>query len=106
MSRVSGALCSLLSDAGGALLVVGNRGGGEHLLHVERQCGGWHVDVVVEQESTPRAQSAAQAPHQSVRLRLLRRKFRRGAPNLGTPCSICAARSIGARPEEQSGEGR
>src|SRR6476646_10460626 len=27
-------------------------------------------------------------------------------PNLGTPCSIYAARSIGAHPEEQSGEGR
>jgi hypothetical protein len=79
MSRVSGALCSLLSDAGGALLVVGSRYG-EHLLHIERQRGGWRVDAVLEQEFSPRAQSAAQAQHQSVRLRLLRRTLRRGAP--------------------------
>jgi hypothetical protein len=64
MSRVSGALCSLLSDAGGALLVVGNRCGGEHLLHVERQCGGWHVDVVVEQES-PHEHSQPRKRHTS-----------------------------------------
>jgi hypothetical protein len=50
-SRVSGALCSLLSDAGGALPVVGSRCGGEHLLHVKRQRGGWHVDAVLEQGS-------------------------------------------------------
>ena len=40
----------MLSDAGRALLVVGIRCGGEHLLHVERQRGGWHVDAVLEQQ--------------------------------------------------------
>jgi hypothetical protein len=40
----------VLSDAGRALLVVGIRCGGEHLLHVERQRGGWHVDAVLEQQ--------------------------------------------------------
>ena len=40
----------MLSDAGRALLVVGIRCGGEHLLYVERQRGGWHVDAVLEQQ--------------------------------------------------------
>jgi hypothetical protein len=31
-------------------LVVGSRCGGEHLLHVERQRGGWHFDAVLKQQ--------------------------------------------------------
>ena len=49
---------------------------------------------------------AAQAQHQWVRLRLLRRKLRRGAPIWALLVAFMFARSIGARPEEQSGEGR